>query len=32
MILQKQAGIPILGGHSIKDKEPKYGLVVSGTS
>ena len=26
----KQAGIPILGGHSIKDKEPKYGLVVTG--
>ena len=25
------AGIPILGGHSIKDKEPKYGLVVTGT-
>ena len=28
--IAKQAGIPILGGHSIKDKEPKYGLVVSG--
>ena len=26
-----EAGIPILGGHSIDDKEPKYGLVVSGT-
>jgi len=26
-----EAGIPILGGHSIKDKEPKYGLVVTGT-
>ena len=25
-----EAGIPIAGGHSIKDKEPKYGLVVSG--
>ena len=25
-----EAGIPILGGHSIKDKEPKYGLVVTG--
>ena len=25
-----KAGIPILGGHSIKDKEPKYGLVVTG--
>ena len=28
----KEAGIPILGGHSIKDKEPKYGLVVTGES
>jgi len=28
--IAKQAGIPILGGHSIKDKEPKYGLVVTG--
>ncbi|MBJ13359.1 MAG: selenide, water dikinase SelD [Candidatus Marinimicrobia bacterium] len=26
----KEAGIPIIGGHSIKDKEPKYGLVVTG--
>ncbi len=26
----KQAGINILGGHSIDDKEPKYGLVVTG--
>lgn len=26
----KEAGIPILGGHSIDDKEPKYGLVVTG--
>jgi len=29
--IAKEAGIPILGGHSIKDKEPKYGLVVTGT-
>ena len=28
--IAKKAGIPILGGHSIKDKEPKYGLVVTG--
>jgi len=28
--IAKKANIPILGGHSIKDKEPKYGLVVSG--
>ena len=25
-----EAGIPIIGGHSIDDKEPKYGLVVTG--
>ena len=28
--IAKEAGIPILGGHTIKDKEPKYGLVVTG--
>ena len=28
--IAKKANIPILGGHSIKDKEPKYGLVVTG--
>jgi len=26
-----EAGIPILGGHSIDDPEPKFGLVVVGT-
>ncbi len=26
----EEAGISILGGHSIDDKEPKYGLVVTG--
>ena len=26
----KEAGIPIAGGHSVEDKEPKYGLVVTG--
>ena len=26
----KEAGIPILGGHTVRDKEPKYGLVVTG--
>lgn len=26
----RQAGIPILGGHSIDDPEPKYGLAVTG--
>ena len=28
--ITNEAKIPILGGHSIKDKEPKYGLVVTG--
>ncbi len=28
--IARKAGIPILGGHSIKDKEPKYGMVVTG--
>ncbi|MBE2250952.1 MAG: selenide, water dikinase SelD [Myxococcus sp.] len=27
----KEAGIPILGGHSIQSPEPKYGLAVTGT-
>jgi cysteine desulfurase len=26
----QEAGIPILGGHTIEDPEPKYGMVVSG--
>lgn len=26
----KEAGIPIAGGHTIDDNEPKYGMVVSG--
>ncbi len=26
----REAGIAIVGGHSIDDKEPKYGLVVTG--
>ena len=25
-----EAGIPVVGGHSVDDKEPKYGLVVTG--
>ena len=28
--ITKQANIPILGGHTIKDTVPKYGLVVTG--
>jgi selenide,water dikinase len=26
------AGVPIIGGHSIDDREPKFGLVVIGTA
>ncbi len=26
----REAGVPIAGGHTIQDKEPKYGLVVLG--
>ena len=25
-----EAGIPILGGHSVQDPEPKYGMAVTG--
>ncbi len=25
-----EAGIPVLGGHTIEDNEPKYGMVVTG--
>ncbi len=25
-----EAGIPILGGHSVRDPEPKYGMAVTG--
>ena len=28
--IAKQAGIPILGGHTIEDNEPKFGLVAVG--
>jgi selenide,water dikinase len=27
----QQAGVTILGGHTIKDAEPKYGMAVTGT-
>ena len=28
--IAERAGIPILGGHTVKDKEPKYGMAVTG--
>ena len=27
----REAGVAILGGHTIEDDEPKYGLAVTGT-
>ncbi len=30
-VIAQQAGVAILGGHTIKDTEPKYGLAVIGT-
>lgn len=30
-VVATQAGIPILGGHTIEDNEPKFGLVAIGT-
>lgn len=30
-VIAQQAGVAILGGHTIKDSEPKYGLAVVGT-
>ncbi|MBV8074197.1 MAG: selenide, water dikinase SelD [Candidatus Eremiobacteraeota bacterium] len=27
----KQAGVALLGGHTIKDAEPKYGMAITGT-
>jgi selenide,water dikinase len=26
-----EAGVPVVGGHSIDDREPKYGMAVTGT-
>ncbi|NKE10576.1 MULTISPECIES: selenide, water dikinase SelD [Kocuria] len=28
----KQAGCPVIGGHTIDDPEPKYGMAVTGTA
>jgi selenide,water dikinase len=29
--IAREAGVAILGGHTVKDDEPKYGLAVTGT-
>src|SRR5699024_1183298 len=28
----REAGVPVLGGHSVDDPEPKYGMAVTGTA
>lgn len=28
----QEAGVPVLGGHSVDDPEPKYGMAVTGTA
>ncbi len=30
--IAQQAGVPVIGGHSIDDPEPKYGMAVTGTA
>lgn len=27
----KEAGVPVIGGHTVRDKEPKFGFAVMGT-
>ena len=31
LAVAKQAGVPVIGGHSVDDPEPKYGMAVTGT-
>lgn len=28
----REAGVPVIGGHSVDDPEPKYGMAVTGTA
>lgn len=30
--IANQAGVPVIGGHSVDDPEPKYGMAVTGTA
>lgn len=32
LAVAQQAGCPLIGGHSVDDPEPKYGLAVTGTA
>lgn len=31
LAIAQEAGVPVIGGHSIDDPEPKYGMAVTGT-
>ncbi len=32
LAVAEEAGVPVLGGHSVDDPEPKYGMAVTGTA
>ncbi|SLM97326.1 Selenide,water dikinase [Corynebacterium xerosis] len=32
LAIAKEAGVPVIGGHSVDDPEPKYGMAVTGTA
>lgn len=32
LAIAQEAGVPVIGGHSVDDPEPKYGMAVTGTA
>ncbi|MCT1386127.1 selenide, water dikinase SelD [Brachybacterium sp. p3-SID1565] len=32
LAIANQAGVPVIGGHSVDDPEPKYGMAITGTA
>ncbi|WP_394215537.1 selenide, water dikinase SelD [Brachybacterium vulturis] len=32
LAIAREAGVPVIGGHSVDDPEPKYGMAVTGTA
>ncbi|WP_193107426.1 selenide, water dikinase SelD [Brachybacterium sp. FME24] len=32
LAVAQEAGVPVIGGHSVDDPEPKYGMAVTGTA
>src|SRR5699024_7063038 len=32
LAIAEEAGVPVIGGHSVDDPEPKYGMAVTGTA